>query len=52
MDMDFVEIMTCIGSSNNINFDDDMFIDAMKNVKIPDWIQIEIDKLNDENIPI
>ena len=52
MDMDFVEIMTCIGSINNINFDDDMFIDAMKNVKIPDWIQIEIDKLNDENIPI
>ncbi len=52
MDMDCVEIMTCIGSINNINFDDDMFIDAMKNVKIPDWIQIEIDKLNDENIPI
>jgi hypothetical protein len=52
MNMDFVEIMTCIGSINNINFDDDMFIEAMKNVKIPDWIQIEIDKLNDENIPI
>ena len=52
MNMDFVEIMTCIGSINNINFDDDMFIEAMKNVKIPDWIQAEIDKLNDENIPI
>ena len=52
LDMDFVEIMSCIGSINNINFDDDMFIEAMKKVKIPDWIQVEIDKLNDENIPI
>ena len=52
MNMDFVEIMSCIGSINNINFDDDMFIEAMKNVKIPDWIQVEIDKLNDENVPI
>ena len=52
LNMDFVEIMSCIGSINNINFDDDMFIEAMKNVQIPDWIQIEIDKLNDENIPI
>ncbi len=52
MNMDFVEIMSCIGSINTINFDDDMFIDAMKNVKIPDWIQVEIDKLNDENVPI
>ena len=52
LDMDFVEIMSCIGSINNINFDDDMFIEAMRKVKIPDWIQVEIDKLNDENIPI
>ena len=52
MNMDFVEIMSCIGSINTINFDDDMFIEAMKNVKIPDWIQVEIDKLNDENVPI
>ena len=52
MNMDFVEIMSCIGSINTINFDEDMVIEAMKKVKIPDWIQVEIDKLNDENIPI
>ena len=52
MNMDFVEIMTCIGTIKTINFDEDMVIDAMKKVKIPDWIQFEIDKLNDENIPI
>ena len=52
MNMDFVEIMSCIGSINTINFDEDMVIEAMKKVKIPDWVQMEIDKLNDENIPI
>lgn len=52
MNMDFVEIMSCIGGINTINFDEDMVIEAMKKVKIPDWIQVEIDKLNDENIPI
>ena len=52
INMDFVEIMTCIGSIKNINFDEDMAIEAMKNVKIPDWIQLEIEKLNDENLPI
>ena len=52
MNMDFVEIMTCIGTIKTINFDEDMVIEAMKKVKIPDWIQVEIDKLNDENIPI
>ena len=52
MNMDFVEIMTCIGTIKNINFDEDMVIEAMKKIKIPDWIQFEIDKLNDENIPI
>ena len=35
-----------------INFDEDMAIEAMKNVKIPDWVQLEIEKLNDENLPI
>ena len=52
MNMDFVEIMSCIGSINTINFDEDMVIEAMKKVKIPDWVQVEINKLNDENIPI
>ena len=52
INMDFVEIMTCIGTIKNINFDDDMAIEAMKNVKIPDWIQMEIEKLNDENVPV
>ena len=52
MNMDFVEIMTCIGSIKTINFDDDMFIEAMKKIQIPNWIQNEIDKLYDENIPI
>ena len=52
INMDFIEIMSCINEINNINFDDDMFVEAMKNVKIPEWIQVEIDKLNDENIPI
>ena len=49
--MDFVEIMTYIGSIKNINFDEDMVIEAMKNVKIPDWIQVEIDKLKEDNLP-
>ena len=52
INMDFVEIMTCIGTIKNINFDEDMAIEAMKNVKIPDWVQLEIEKLNDENLPI
>ena len=52
MNMDFVEIMTCIGTIKTINFDEDMVVEAMKKVKIPGWIQNEIDKLNDENIPI
>jgi hypothetical protein len=52
MKMDFADIMTCIGNIKNINFDEDMFIEAMKKVKIPDWVQVEIDKLNNENIPI
>ena len=50
--MDFVDIMTYIGSIKNINFDEDMVIEAMQNVKIPDWIQLEIDKLNEDNLPI
>ena len=52
INMDFVEIMTCIGAIKNINFDEDMAIEAMKNVKIPDWVQLEIEKLNYENLPI
>ena len=52
MNMDFVEIMTCIGSIKNINFDEDMVIDCMKKIKIPDWIKFEIDKLNESNIPL
>jgi len=52
INMDFVEIMTCIGTIKNINFDEDMAIEAMKNVKIPDWVQFEIEKLNDDNLPI
>ena len=52
INMDFVEIMTCIGTIKNINFDEDMAIEAMKNVKIPDWVQLEIEKLNYENLPI
>ena len=52
MKMDFADIMTCIGNIKNINFDEDMVIEAMKKIKIPDWVQVEIDKLNNENIPI
>ena len=52
INMDFVEIMNCIGTIKNINFDEDMAIEAMKNVKIPDWVQLEIEKLNYENLPI
>ena len=52
INMDFVEIMTCIGTIKNINFDEDMVIDCMKKIKIPDWIKFEIDKLNESNIPL
>ena len=51
-DVFMIEGVKAIYSAATINFDEDMVIEAMKKVKIPDWIQVEIDKLNDENIPI
>ena len=52
VNMDFSEIMICINNVKNVNFNEDSFINAMQKVKIPGWVQKEIDKLSDENIPI
>ena len=52
LNMDFSEILNQINSIKLINFDEDSIIQGMKNVKFPDWIELEIIKLNDESIPL
>ena len=51
-DMEFEEILKTLKSLNQINFDEDQLVDSMKLVKFPEWIIQEIQKLNDEYIPI
>lgn len=50
--MDFESIVQTLKNTNNINFDEDQLVELMKQVKFPDWITQEIQKLNDEYIPI
>lgn len=50
--MEFDEILKTLKSLNNINFDEDQFAEMMKAVKFPEWILNEIQKLNDEYIPV
>jgi hypothetical protein len=44
--------MKTLKTTNNINFDEDQFTDMMKQVKFQEWVSQEIQKLNDEYIPI
>ena len=50
--MDFEYILQTLKNTNNINFDEDRFAELMKQVKFPEWVTQEIQKLNDEFIPI
>ena len=52
MHMEFEEILKELKTINMINFDDDMVINAMRKVKYPDWVEVEIEKTNEEGIPI
>ena len=52
MHMEFEEILKELKTINMINFDDDMVINAMRKVKYPDWVEVEIEKMNEEGIPI
>jgi hypothetical protein len=49
---DFEYILQSIKNINSLNFDEDQFVELMKQVKFPDWIEQEIQKLKDEYIPI
>ena len=49
---DLCEIMNTFNNLKNIYFDEDMIINAMKKVKYPKWILLEIEKMQEENIPI
>ena len=50
--MEFEEIMKTLKNLNDINFDEDQLIDLMKEVKFPEWILSEIQKLKDDYIPV
>lgn len=52
LEMDFDDILKTLGSLSNINFDEDQLAEMMKSVKFPEWILNEIQKMNDEYIPI
>ena len=52
MEMNFDDILKQIKTINLINFDDDLVVEAMKNVKYPEWVLIEIEKLTEEGIPL
>jgi hypothetical protein len=44
--------MQTIKNLNSLNFDEDQFVEMMKQVKFPNWVEQEIQKLKDEYIPI
>jgi hypothetical protein len=50
--MEFDAILRTLKNTNSINFDEDQLVEMMKQVKFPEWVNQEIQKLNDENIPI
>ena len=49
---DLCEIMNTFNNLKNVYFDEDNIINAMKKVKFPKWILLEIEKMQEENIPI
>jgi hypothetical protein len=50
MEMD--EILKTLKNLNEINFDEDNIITMIKKVNFPEWVSIEIMKLNYEYIPL
>ena len=50
--MEFDMILKTLKNTNSINFDEDQLVEMMKQVKFPEWVLQEIQKLNDEYIPI
>lgn len=50
--MEIDSILKLLKNLNNFNFDEDKFIESLKAVKFPEWILQEIEKINDEYIPI
>jgi hypothetical protein len=50
--MEFEQILHTVKNLSEINFDEDQLVELMEDVKFPDWIFVEIQKLNDEYIPI
>jgi hypothetical protein len=50
--MDFDLILRTVKTTNEINFDEDQLVEMMKGVKFPEWVKIEMQKLNDEYIPL
>ncbi len=50
--MEFENIMITLRGASEINFDEDQFTELMRHVKFQDWVSQEIQKLNDEFIPI
>jgi hypothetical protein len=49
---EFEEIMKILKNIQNIQFDEDDFIEIMEECNVPEWIYFELQKLNDEYIPI
>ena len=49
---DFDDILKLLKNVQSVTFDEDEFIDVMTETKIDEWVLIEIQKLNDEYIPI
>ncbi len=50
--MEFEQILKTLKYLHEVNFDEDQLIYLMKEVKIPEWISSEIQKLKDEYIPL
>ena len=51
-DLEFDYILKELKSLNEVIFDEDELMDSMKAVTFPEWIEEELEKLNDEYIPI
>ena len=52
LEYEFEDIIKEIKATITLNFDDDELVENMKQVKFPEWIVLEIQKLNDEYIPV
>jgi hypothetical protein len=50
--MEFEQILRTLKHLHEVNFDEDQLINLMKEVKFPQWILAEIQKLKDEYIPL